>query len=211
MGFTIPRCQQAHTSPTYAVVNEHGYALRADRHSVISSGIAWIGRRGESPYGPPLATGPPGGPPVTFRLAPGSAPRDPPSGAPQTPLPGGPGGPGRPYPALDPRGPKICQFLTPCGAKSWGSGGAPPTTLILLRNQWSRALPVARRTASVPGPRSDPPAPRRTGPAVAPPWLAGWLILRPLRGGWTKVAAAPFGVGDPRPGTGVPSRARSLV
>ena len=53
--------------------------------------------------------------------------------------------------------------------------------------------------------------PGRSGPAVAPPWLAGWLILRPLRGGWTKVAAAPFGVGDPRPGTGVPSRARSLV
>ena len=28
------------------------------------------------------------------------------------------------------------RFLPPCGAKSWGSGGAPPTNLILLRNQF---------------------------------------------------------------------------
>ena len=45
--------------------------------------------------------------------------------------------------APDPRGSraelaKNRQFLTPCGAKSWGSGGAPPTNLILLRNQRRR-------------------------------------------------------------------------
>ena len=32
---------------------------------------------------------------------------------------------------------KKWPFLDPCGAKSRGSGGAPPTHLILLRNQWS--------------------------------------------------------------------------
>ena len=30
---------------------------------------------------------------------------------------------------------KKCPFFAPCGAKSRGSGGAPPTHLILLRNQ----------------------------------------------------------------------------
>ena len=34
-------------------------------------------------------------------------------------------------------------FFDPCGAKSWGSGGAPPTNLILLRNQ--RRRPGAER------------------------------------------------------------------
>ena len=33
---------------------------------------------------------------------------------------------------------KKCPFLDPCGAKSRGSGGAPPTHLILLRNQCCR-------------------------------------------------------------------------
>ena len=34
-----------------------------------------------------------------------------------------------------PPGAKNVIFLTPSGAKLWGSGGAPPTNLILLRNQ----------------------------------------------------------------------------
>ena len=46
-----------------------------------------------------------------------------------------------------PKGGKKTTFLGACGAKLWGSGGAPPTNLILLRNQWSRALPVARDAA----------------------------------------------------------------
>ena len=42
---------------------------------------------------------------------------------------------------IDPRwqkSAKILHFFTPCGAKPSGSGGAPPTTLILLRNQRRR-------------------------------------------------------------------------
>jgi hypothetical protein len=37
---------------------------------------------------------------------------------------------------------KKCPFFDPCGVKSRGSGGAPPTHLILLRNQW-RCAPVS--------------------------------------------------------------------
>ena len=45
---------------------------------------------------------------------------------------------------------KISPFFTPCGAKPSGSGGAPPTTLILLRNQRRRArLEVAAVSPSV--------------------------------------------------------------
>ena len=36
-----------------------------------------------------------------------------------------------------PFGAEFFRIFDPCGAKSWGGGGAPPTTLILLRNQWS--------------------------------------------------------------------------
>ena len=57
---------------------------------------------------------------------------------------------------------KNCPFSDPCDAKSRGSGGAPPTHLILLRNQ--RA----------------PPAPGR--PAV----LGGWRgARRGARGAWS--------------------------
>ena len=53
--------------------------------------------------------------------------------------------------------PKKTTILGGCGAKLWGSGGAPPTNLILLRNQ--------------PTPRSARGAAARTGPAPlrAPP------------------------------------------
>ena len=58
-----------------------------------------------------------------------------------TPPTGIRGGPWGPFlgPKRAPGGPpkkgKKCPFLDPCGAKSRGSGGAPPTHLILLRNQ----------------------------------------------------------------------------
>ena len=42
---------------------------------------------------------------------------------------------------------KKCPFFAPCGAKSRGSGGAPPTHLILLRNQ---RQPADRRRAPRP-------------------------------------------------------------
>ena len=90
-------------------------------------------------------TGFPGRHPETLRgSSPATDPPDPPSAT----------GAGGLWGALGPLilgGAKKCTFLAPCGAKSWGSGGAPPTNLILLRNQWSRALPVARRTAGAAG------------------------------------------------------------
>ena len=73
---------------------------------------------------------------------------------------GGPGGPLRGQDRLpetpsgqDPRvrgGPPEPPFLGPCGEQSRGSGGAPPTHLILLRNQWSPCtLSVALQPGSV--------------------------------------------------------------
>ena len=48
---------------------------------------------------------------------------------------------------------KKWPFLGPCGAKSRGSGGAPPTHLILLRNQRASRRPSAahRRRGWGPG------------------------------------------------------------
>ena len=58
----------------------------------------------------------------------------------------------------------LTTFLPPCGAKLRGSGGAPPTNLILLRNQ--RPRQVQRRSA-----RARPVRPRpapATRPAAVP-------------------------------------------
>ena len=41
------------------------------------------------------------------------------------------------------KGGDLTTFLGGCGAKLWGSGGAPPTNLILLRNQRPSTAPVA--------------------------------------------------------------------
>ena len=46
---------------------------------------------------------------------------------------------------------KKWPFLDPCGAKSRGSGGAPPTHLILLRNQRERVPPPPPRTPPLGG------------------------------------------------------------
>ena len=57
---------------------------------------------------------------------------------------------------------KKCPFFPPCGAKSWGSGGAPPTNLILLRNQ-----PTPRSARDAAG-HAAPGGPRhRAGGALA--------------------------------------------
>ena len=81
-------------------------------------------------------------PPGPLCRGPGSHSRDP-LGTPRPatrPLACGPWGGSAGVWAPDPRGsrPELAknrQFLTPYGAKSRGSGGAPPTNLILLRNQ----------------------------------------------------------------------------
>ena len=63
-------------------------------------------------------------------------------------------------PKKDPREikkPKKLGFFYPCGKKSGGSGGAPPTHLILLRNQRSpEARTRPRRTHAPPVGRGPP-------------------------------------------------------
>ena len=86
-----------------------------------------------------------------------------------------------PHPPLsfDPRGSREAWALggpkkglsgTPCGAKPRGGGGAPPTNLILLRNQFEATeRPAAART--VPAPRGLPGLPassRRVSPSPPP-------------------------------------------
>ena len=70
---------------------------------------------------------------------------------------------------------KSCDFLTPCGAQSWGSGGAPPTDLILLRNQ---RRPEARRRRTRASRRTE-----RVGGPGHPSW-PGCGLLQAGRWGW---------------------------
>ena len=80
---------------------------------------------------------------------------------------------------------KKCPFFPPCGAKSWGSGGAPPTNLILLRNQLAIGRARARRRGSRPRAPDGPPAPPPGPPAPLPGplpgphggRLVGWLVV----------------------------------
>ena len=70
-------------------------------------------------------------------------------------------------PLFDPlAGAKNDPFFPPCGAKSRGGGGAPPTNLILLRNQCPGPVVAtarrAERARGVVGPRSR--WPRSVGP-----------------------------------------------
>ena len=74
---------------------------------------------------------------------------------------------------------KSCDFLTPCGAQSWGSGGAPPTDLILLRNQ--RSSPRARASP----PRSGPPGPPKSSTRVWLVWLWPVLAVGGVGVGWS--------------------------
>ena len=133
----------------------------------------------------------------------------------------GSGSPPIPPPDTDPRTPKMALFDPPGGGPKiailgalrcrvrggWGGSAHYPDptaqSVALSRNTTPRSGPVR---AVGPG-RSR--GPGRSGPAVAPPLLAGLVDLAAATRGVVKVAAAPFGVGDPRPGTGVPSRARS--
>ena len=64
----------------------------------------------------------------------------------------------------------LTTFLPPCGAKPWGSGGAPPTNLILLRNQRAGAVVRRRRdTRHVREPARPRPGPPRRSPGPRPP------------------------------------------
>ena len=76
-----------------------------------------------------------------------------------------------------PKRAKNRQFLTPCGAKSWGSGGAPPTNLILLRNQ------CAPSTLSVACPR----APARRSRGVRGGWRGAFRVPVRRWGWWMGV------------------------
>ena len=79
----------------------------------------------------------------------------------------------------------LTTFLPPCGAKLWGSGGAPPTNLILLRNQRRAAL-VRRAVAETDrerprtAPRPDPqqsPGPGPPSPSVSSSMPVEWWWL----------------------------------
>ena len=146
--------------------------------------------------GPPLG-GPPGAPrdpsgnrvPGRLpRLRGGSAWRPGPPGPPPAQACGPPGAPSRPLPP----GAKNRRFLTPCGAKSWGSGGAPPTNLILLRNQRRARLGTTARRTEPPGPTRGPTRPPQAPPG--PPWPRGWW--------WLAVGGGGGGGGGLERGTG---------
>ena len=108
------------------------------------------------------------------------------------PRPATPENPPRPPASGGPKIGEISDFLPPSGAKSWGSGGAPPTNLILLRNQW---LCVPRRDAPRPHDRRRPPGPNPAPPGPARPRPAPWWVVV---GGWRWGG----GVGDWRGETG---------
>ena len=97
-----------------------------------------------------------------------------------------------PHPPLsfDPRGSREAWALggpkkglsgTPCGAKPRGGGGAPPTNLILLRNQ---RTPVrvrrTRRSRGTPGTQHPPPGASR-GVSPGPPTSRGVSASPPAR------------------------------
>ena len=97
------------------------------------------------------------------------------------PRPATPENPPRPPASGGPKIGEISDFLPPSGAKSWGSGGAPPTNLILLRNQ--RQLRSRPRTARRPPAR---PAPAPPGPPPSPPEPhGGWWCGVVGGGGWS--------------------------
>jgi hypothetical protein len=102
------------------------------------------------------------------------------------PRPATPENPPRPPASGGPKIGEISDFLPPSGAKSWGSGGAPPTNLILLRNQPSRAYAAPHAA-----PRPRRPAPR---PHPAPPGPPG--PARPRGGWWLAGGGGGGGVGD---------------
>ena len=113
-------------------------------------------------------------------LASAGAPAGPNPGPSILPDPGPPDFGPRAAPCL--RGPKsqsFLRFFTPSGAKSWGSGGAPPTNLILLRNQ-RRARRRAAAVSTRPDPRAPPRPPHPAPPG--PPRPRGWWLL--VVGGW---------------------------
>ena len=149
-------------------------------------------------------TGFPGGHPETLG---GSSP---PTGPPGPPSATGGGVPRGPLGPLILGGAKKCTFLAPCGAKSWGSGGAPPTNLILLRNQRTRVDAASRERAALsPGPpgqlaarlaKPAPPARGASRPAhrLAHPSRDGFAVTLAGRLGRTsslrsRPAATPAG------------------
>ena len=88
-----------------------------------------------------------------------------------------------------PPGVKKVIFFDPSGAKLWGSGGAPPTNLILLHNQFGNskrcaapaATPRHARTTRN-GPSGGPPGAPPATPPTRPPLLPSpQSPVRPVR------------------------------
>ena len=124
-----------------------------------------------------------------------------------------------PHPPLsfDPRGSREAWALggpkkglsgTPCGAKPRGGGGAPPTNLILLRNQRSAPRPGRRSTRPAPRPPSGQLAARLSRPAdlllLASP-RHGFAAALAGRLGWFGLAGARPPPTTPLAGPGSPS------
>ena len=133
----------------------------------------------------------------------------------------GSGSPPIPPPDTDPRTPKMALFDPPGGGPKiailgalrcrvrggWGgSAHYPDPTAQSARSAETRRVRPAHPVPARPDPPGTPVTPVPRSP---PPLLAGLVDLAAATRGVVKVAAAPSGVGDPRPGTGVPSRARS--
>ena len=110
------------------------------------------------------------------------------------PRPATPENPPRPPASGGPKIGEISDFLPPSGAKSWGSGGAPPTNLILLRNQRAR-LRVSRAPQRTSGPARHP-APPPTQPPRAPWWVVVWCGW-----GWGLVGLLRLGPPEARRGS----------
>ena len=118
-------------------------------------------------------------------------------------------GPPHPPKGIDPRGvsagalegPKSAASGPPCGAKPRGGGGAPPTNLILLRNQFEATeRPAAARTVPA---STCLPAPRGAS-RPAPSQLAARLCSAHL-------LASPTATASPRPSRGVSGGSGSLA
>ena len=115
-------------------------------------------------------------------LASAGAPAGPNPGPSILPDPGPPDFGPRAAPCLQgPKSQSFLRFFAPSGAKSWGSGGAPPTNLILLRNQRAaHATSFAPTHARHDGPTRGPTRPPQAPPG--PPRPRGWWLL--VVGGW---------------------------
>ena len=104
----------------------------------------------------------------------------------------------------------LTTFLPPCGAKLWGSGGAPPTNLILLRIQCCAAVAEPPALARRPDRRSRPTRPPAAVPRPRPPVAVGESFRPPFHASGVVVALTQSGgVVAPSAGKDLPPSAQA--